>query len=305
MFKKIKSERQIIALSAVMTFSASIIGIVFGIILNSQYILFDGINNLGGIIISIMVLVVSGFMKKKDEDSFPFGKQGISPLLVFIQYASTFSILLIAIINSVKTLSTGGSSVELGYILLYTIISTVIFNGVFMLLKNVAKRNPTILVRAEINQWKIDAITSLSATIVFLVSLILIQSGFIVIVPYMDSFVLLIVSVYLLKEPLVEMIKSLQELVMMNVIDKKIQKHIKQELKKIKDKYEISKDYTRILKTGNLVFIEVDFVVDRDWKYDAIYHQDTIRAEIFQIAQVVKHEKWISVAFTHLERFAL
>ncbi|EPE61770.1 cation efflux protein [Exiguobacterium sp. S17] len=62
--------------------------------------------------------------------------------------------------------------------------------------------------------------------------------------------------------------------------------------------------HVRTTKSGNLLFIEIDLVVAKDYPYDKIAEQDRIRQKIEDALAFLPYGKWLTISFTQDNRWA-
>ena len=69
-----KTEKNVLMLSAAGGLFFAVLGLAWGIIIQSSRIMFDGLYSLVSLFISILAIWISNFIQKKDFEKFPFGK---------------------------------------------------------------------------------------------------------------------------------------------------------------------------------------------------------------------------------------
>ena len=96
----------------------------------------------------------------------------------------------------------------------------------------------------------------LRESITFLFQIFLTHSPINFIIPYIDSSVAIIVALFLVKEPIVQIIKNLKELVLFSP-DQQIMDEIREVVNKDISNYEYSLDFLDVTQTGRKTWIEV------------------------------------------------
>ena len=69
-----KSEKNMLALSAIGALFFAVLGVAWGIIIDSSMIIFDGLYSLISLFLSVLAICVTRYINKSDFEKFPFGK---------------------------------------------------------------------------------------------------------------------------------------------------------------------------------------------------------------------------------------
>jgi cation diffusion facilitator family transporter len=284
----------------------SITGIVLGAISGAQMIVFDGLYSLISLILSMISLFASNYMRKTDVKNFPFGKDKIEPLVVIIKYLVILVLVITSFTEAVMTIVSGGRDVNLNLALLYSFFGTFLCIGITVYIKHHAKKVKSGLLHAEANQWLMDSLVSVGVLIGFLLSLILqLIPALANVIPYIDPIMVVIVSLYFIRIPISEIGSSLREL--LNMPPKgKVPDQIKQYVKTIRIENEFKEAFTRVSKVGQTLWVEVDFVAEANSDIiETISEQDVIREQIHAYLSQYPYEIWLTVSFTEDRKWAI
>ena len=127
------------------------------------------------------------------------------------------------------------------------------------------------MIQSELYLWKVDVVSTLGISVAFLFQLLLANTELKFIIPYIDSSVAIVVSLFLLKEPVVQIFKTLRELVLFSP-EKKIMDEIRIVVKEDIKTYDYSLDFLDVTQTGRKTWIEVyvksksDIIKVKDFK---------------------------------------
>ena len=127
------------------------------------------------------------------------------------------------------------------------------------------------MIQSELYLWKVDVVSTLGISVAFLFQLLLANTKLKFIIPYIDSSVAIVVSLFLLKEPVVQIFKTLRELVLFSP-EKKIMDEIRIVVKEDIKTYDYSLDFLDVTQTGRKTWIEVyvksksDIIKVKDFK---------------------------------------
>ncbi|WP_052144530.1 cation diffusion facilitator family transporter [Halalkalibacter okhensis] len=301
MLKSFAGEKNLLKISVFVALFFAIFGVIWGSLVSSQIIFFDGLYSLVSVILSLLSLLVAQFIKKGDKMSFPYGKEMLEPVVIIIKYAVILLLCIITLITAIVSLLSGGQETSVGQALIFAFVNTIGCVGVFILLTK--NKGESGFVQAEANQWKMDTLISGAVLIGFITALLISFTPFKYLVPYVDPVMVLIVVGYFLKTPIVEITKTFREVLEMSA-DQSIEAKIKKVITPIESKYQISESILRIAKVGNKLFIDIDFILGPQSKMVTIADQDKIREEIIQHTKDLVYKKWLTVSFTNDKKWA-
>ncbi|MFC7061463.1 cation diffusion facilitator family transporter [Halobacillus seohaensis] len=280
----------------------SVMGITWGILANSQMIIFDGLYSFISLGLSLLSLFAFSFIQKEDQERFQYGKDVIEPLVIIFKACAIIAMCLFAFSTSIIDLLKGGREVALGPAALYALIATVLCIIVYRIMKN--KQSNSEFVRAEAAQWLMDTILSGAVLLGFIIALILNQTTLSFLTSYIDPAMVLLVSLYFLKVPVRMLIKNTKELLWM-APSTDIQYQVTQAVELAKAKYNINEDFTRVTKVGKTIFIEIDFVLSEGTIINNVDEFDKVRKEFDQQLHIEGHTKWFTLSFTKDRKWVL
>ncbi|SDK92344.1 cation diffusion facilitator family transporter [Natronincola ferrireducens] len=282
----------------------AVIGIILGIVANSQMIFFDGIYSLVSLGLSFLSLRALIYMEKEETNKFQFGKDIIEPLVILFKSFVILVMCIYAVVVSLEDIFNGGRSVHIENALGYAFLSTFLCLLFYLKLRKKEKICPSELLKVESSQWFMDTLLSLAVLIGFIIAFFMKKTNYAYLTPYVDPFLVLVTSLYFVKTPLVTIKENIKELLGMPP-SREIEKGIKSIIHDIKLKYFIEESYVRISKVGRVIFIEIDFVLGKKTKVKHVKDFDCIREEIDTQLESIKYEKWLTVSFTENRKWAV
>ncbi|AOM83801.1 cation diffusion facilitator family transporter [Salisediminibacterium beveridgei] len=298
-----QNERKILiwSVAGAVLFAAG--GIIAGVMVTSQMILFDGLYSLVSVALSLLSLFAAGFMNKKDVTNFPFGKKMLEPLVILVKYTAILILVVASMLAALTALFTGGREMLLGAALLYSTIASLVSAGFYLWLNWLSKQSETGLVKAEKNQWLMDTLVSFGVMGGFvLAGVFSITDSLAFLVPYTDPAMVVIVSVWFIKVPVVEMREALKQLVEVR-LEEDLAGPMEAKIKEIEERFGMEESFTRMTLAGRVIWLEIDYVIVPDSDVDSVLVQDEIRSEI---AKSVPHKPyWLTVSFTHDRKWAI
>ncbi|GAA0456051.1 cation diffusion facilitator family transporter [Alkalibacillus silvisoli] len=277
----------------------AVISFVLGLLLQSQVILFDGLYSIISVFLSFFALVAFKFMNKSDSHRFPFGKDVIEPMVIIVKYFAIIVLISGSIIAAVIALFQGGRPVSIGAGLAYSTFSSIFCYIVYKFLSTKGREIKSNLLRVEANEWYLDTLVSFGVLIGFMIGFVLqfipMLEPYIV---YVDPVLMIVISLYFLKWPIIEIRQSMYEILDMRPLDGKPE-FVEEKVDQIRELNGIEESYVRVSKVGKTLWVDVNFLVQQQGVVDTIDEQDRIRNEIYQkITELEVEKKWLTVAFT-------
>ncbi|SET03299.1 cation diffusion facilitator family transporter [Anaerobranca gottschalkii] len=300
---KQQDDQRLLLISTITAIMFAVTGIVWGLIISSQMILFDGLYSLISVVLSLLSLYSVSYMNKKDWHKYPFGKEMIQPLVIIVKYSVILILVLASLIAAIFSLLTGGRETLLSSALAYTIFASFVCYAIYFWLKRKEAKGTSSLITAEKNQWMMDTYISFGVLGGFALAKGMSQIDSLVkFVPYADPTMVIIASILCIKLPFIAIKDSINQL-----LGKKpehpLVEPIQNKVKEIEKKYLIEESYVRIAKVGEQLWIEIDFVVTKDSLVKTIDDQDQIREEIARVVKNTPH--WLTVSFTGNRKWAI
>lgn len=299
-----ETESYLLKISTLGTLFFAVLGIAWGWTVKSEMILFDGMYSLGGVILSLLALMGSIYINKKDYEKYPFGKKMIEPLIVIIKSLAIFIMCIYSLTGSIKDLINGGNEVQYGYALIYALISTLGCGIAYFFLKKKGKAINSSLINIESSQWLMDALLSMGVLVGFLIANIIKHTEFIWFNRYLDPLMVIICSSVFIKMPIKSFGDGLKELLEFKA-DDSITLEIDKLVEGIEREYKFEESITRVSKTGNDLRIEIDFIYNEESNIKALDEMDSLREKIFNSLSHINYEKWLNVSFTKDKKWAI
>ena len=299
-----ETESYLLKISTLGTLFFAVLGIAWGWTVKSEMILFDGMYSLGGVILSLLALMGSIYINKKDYEKYPFGKKMIEPLIVIIKSLAIFIMCIYSLTGSIKDLINGGNEVQYGYALIYALVSTLGCGIAYFFLKKKGKAINSSLVNIESSQWLMDTLLSLGVLVGFLIANIIKHTEFIWFNRYLDPLMVIICSSVFIKMPIKSFGDGLKELLEFKA-DDSITLEIDKLVEGIEREYKFEESITRVSKTGNDLRIEIDFIYNEESNIKVLDEMDGVREKIFNSLSHINYEKWLNVSFTKDKKWAI
>lgn len=292
------TEEIVLKLSMFILMVFAVLGIVFGILLESEVILFDGVYSIISVVMSGLTLLITRYIRKDDKLKFPFGKEGIEPLVVFIQYLFLNVVLLYMLVDGIKMILNGGNELNLTLTIVYLLITTLMQYLFVKKIVQISKTTYSVIVKTEVSLWKISLKQSLYVLAGYMLGMIFLLFEENNITSYIDPIILIVFIIVTFIQTIDEMIGAFKELIGMSTVGKDTYLEIDSKIVKICKRYDIKDYYIRLTKVGGMLVLEIDFLVAGNSESGNVIKQDEIRDVIHDIIKEKHFNLWLSVSFT-------
>ena len=254
--KKYKTENKILRLSLTGTIIFTVVEVIAAFFLGSKTVIADGIFDLFDLLLLLPMFILVPFLYKPVSEKKPYGFSQIESLLVLIKYLILLAVVINMITSNVKVLLNGGHTVNAISVLAYESSLCFFCMLTFLVLKHLSRSYSSMMIQSELYLWKVDIVSTLGISVAFLLQIFLTNTTLKFIIPYIDSTVAILVSLFLVKEPVVQIIKTLKELVLFSP-DKEVMDEIRDVVNEDIQNYDYSLDFLDVTQTGRKTWIEV------------------------------------------------
>jgi cation diffusion facilitator family transporter len=256
-----------------------LLAFVFSFITGSDSILFDGIYSLISFVIAILTLKVSKLAEQPDDELFHFGYTRLEPLLNVVKSLFILISCVYALIGAIRSLSTGGNPVEIGFAVIYSAIAAGGGFIIALILRQKAGKSGSGLLKVEAVEWMVDSVLSFGILVGFIIALLIRNSQWSPLTPFVDPLLLIIITALALPAPVKIMLSNLREMIDMAPPEPFVS-DIEKLLDEATSDIELDDYEFRIMKHGRDTFILVHLMVSDEFKFNTISDLDKIRERI-------------------------
>jgi len=289
------AEQRTLKFSIALTVVLGVLGIASGLVTGSQAIIFDGMYSFVDVVPSIMSLLVVKLLAQGTSQRFQYGYWHLEPLVAVLRDSILVVACIYAAVDAVTTLSGGGQAVEYGKAALWAAILCTIGIAMTLYLRRRAKALRSPMLEVDARSWASSALLSLSLLIGFAVGAAITRTRFQDWIPYVDSIVLLCMSVLLLPMPLLGLWRSMRDVLQIAPGGLDVRVHaVMDGVVKQRGFLEYS---SYIAKVGRGTFVEIHVLVPAGAQI-GIETADAIRREVSDALNAGTPTFWLTVDFT-------
>lgn len=216
------NERNLLRFSSFSCFCFAAFGIGVGIWAGSMIIVFDGAYSLISLFLSLIALIASSYIQKlllknqHIEHSVDNRKAAVIESLVVLIKGLALSIVFItSFISASRSMFDGGREVNADFALLFGVVNVLGCLYTYLLLKKQLGLYPSVILKAESNQWLLDTIISAAVLLGFIITSVLMMAGFAEYAVYADPLMVILASVYFISLPVKMIRESIHNLLLL------------------------------------------------------------------------------------------
>jgi cation diffusion facilitator family transporter len=297
------SDARTLLLSVWASAGFAVLALVWGLALDSQLILFDGLYSFASVGLSLLAVLALRTADKGADERYPWGREAWEPLTIVVKAATLGGLCVYALVGGVADILRGGRDVDAGWALAYAAVASVGCVVVAWLLRRRA-RTGSGLVKAEAAEWIGDALLSVGVLVGFAVALILDRAGRSDLARFVDPVMVSVISAAFLRVPARLIAEGFRELLTMSptapILDR-----IRDAVDAVEREYGFAESFLRASKVGGRLDVEIDYVVDDRSKAQTVRQFDEVRADLERRMTSLGLAASMSVGFTADRRWAL
>lgn len=272
-------------------------GLLYGIYLESNAIILDGIFSSFSFIGTGLNWLTSRVVMRSPDEKFQYGYTHFEPLAQVVNALMMLIVCFYAFINGALGILKGDKIVVSSHGLSYALFMTLFCLGIWCFERYKYKKTKSELIAVDATEWLIDLLFSGILFMGFSLAFLL-QDTYPSLVQHIDNILVCLMAVVLIPIPIKILSKNVRQVLRMtgeeNIITPKIEK-VLEELEKTEDVKDFS---THIVKSGRAYFIEINILVGPNFRLQSIAQQDELRQKIVQAAEIPLPFLWLSLCIT-------
>ncbi|MTJ46743.1 cation diffusion facilitator family transporter [Dolichospermum sp. UHCC 0259] len=295
-------EQTSIYLSIGGTLFLSILGISFGLAIESAAVMLDGFFNIISLIMALATLWISRILKRPEGRKFQFGYAGFAPLLNLCKGLMIMGLSMFAFISAVAALLHGGRKVEASVAVIYTAIAAFTCLSIALVQNIIAKKTGSPLVRVDAKNWLINGGISLSVGIVFTVITLIKNTPLNWFVDYADPTIVVVLVLLAFPIPVKVILESLNQL-LLGAPGADLQKRISDIIDVASNQVPCAKRYLRITEVGEALYLHLYWLLPNEQALTSLEAVDEMRYKITDIVKQKFPNVTLDIIFTQDEQW--
>jgi cation diffusion facilitator family transporter len=298
-----RSEQRTLRVSICGVLVVAVGSIVYGLFLESDVVILNGIFSLFSLIGAGLSLLAAKLVVKPENRCFPFGYSHVEPLVLSVNSFMVILICVYALINGVERIRAGGNPVDAEGVIWFGAASGAVSLAVWAYERRIARKIASPLIEADAREWLIDFGFSMVTLVGFAVLPFLeepLHSGW---ARYADPVMVATMALLAIPLPLGTLRRSLREVLLMTDAEDEVTRRLEAVMETIRAEHDIVRYLHHVVKTGRTRFIEVDIIVGPKFALQTIEEQDRLRERIWRSLGVPLEEAWLSICLTRDRRW--
>nr|WP_274609817.1 MULTISPECIES: cation diffusion facilitator family transporter [unclassified Pseudomonas] len=282
--------------STVLMFAVAIAGIVTGFVSGAQSILFDGFFSLIATFIKVLMLITAKLIAKESNQRFQFGFWHLEPMVLLIEGSFLLLIAIYAFLNGVFGIINGGREIELGLVIIYAAVFTVVEFAYFFYIRHRNRTLKSTLIQFDNISWLVDAMLSVGLLVSFLAALLLKSQGYHDWAMYVDPLILILLALSMLPAAFKILRPALRDV--LGIAPDQLDDKVRNVMEAAKAEHGFADYVSYVQKHGRARFIEIHIVLPDGYPLHSVATLDQLREEISSQLGQADTARWLTISFT-------
>jgi cation diffusion facilitator family transporter len=299
---RLDQETKALRLSAAMALFMAALGIVFGILTQSDAIMLDGFFSLIGFAMAVVTIRVSRLVQQPPDERFHFGYAQFEPFLNTVKGLLMLGVAGFAIAAAVNALLHGGRDLNAGLAVVYAVIALAGCLLVGGVQRRTARRTGSPLVEVDAKNWLVDGVLSGVVAAVFIAALLLERSQYAHWVPYIDPVLVIVVVLAILVVPIRIVREGLREILGF-APPSEVQADVRARIEGAVGEMPTAMVRVNMMKIGRFFYVLNQVVVSPEFRPSRVGDLDAVRERIARAMDGFKPTPIVDTVFTEDEKW--
>ncbi|MFC1763329.1 cation diffusion facilitator family transporter [Planctomycetota bacterium] len=279
------------------------VGIVFAAVTRSEAILLDGIFNGISAVTVYVSARLAGVIHSPGDKTFQFGYAHFEPLVNTVRGLLILTVSAFAFLSAVGSILNGGTGLNPGLAILYSVVVGLGCAAMAIFQRRRAKQTQSPMVLLDAQNWIINAAITATVGAAFLIAFFLQKTSFKGVVPYVDSILVIALTLVTCPMPIRTVLENLRQVFQM-APEQSIQDVVHQRI--IQSLGEVGTEDSRIRmgRIGRFLYVVVGLVVKEDFRCERIRHLDELREKLERSLAELNEQVVLDLVVTENPEFA-
>lgn len=271
-----KSENQYLLISTIGNLLLGCVGIAFSLVSSSQAIMLDGLFNLSYFAAGLFTIKVASLLIQGDDERFPYGYAFFEPLVNGIKGLLVLGVSIMALFGAIQALLEGGRTIEASTAIVYGVLASIVCWVLAYIAHVGAKSTNSPLVKADSENWVVNAAISSCVLLAFAGILVLNALGLDHLTPYVDPTVVILVVAISIGVP-VRMAWTALMALLNRAPSRDIVKHVTDIVDQSLTDLPVKERFVRVIQPGRDRMVLVHVVLPADYAPEQLSQLDGVR----------------------------
>ena len=274
----LQKEKKFLVISSCGSLLVACVAIAVASFSSSQAILLDGLFNITYFATGLFTVKVASLVARGDDERFPHGYAFFEPLVNGMKGMLVLGVSMLALVGAIGALLTGGREIAAGAAIAYGVFAASLCWIVAWFMHQGAAVTHSPLVRADAENWIVNAAISSCVLLAFVGIFVLRALGLDALAPYVDPSVVLVVVLVSLGVPVRMAWRAL-----MALLNRAPTEEIVEQVTNVVDanlaELPVQERFVRVVQPGRQRLVLVHAVLPPDFKIEDLRQLDAIREQ--------------------------
>jgi predicted Co/Zn/Cd cation transporter (cation efflux family) len=281
----------------------SVVGVVFAAITRSEAILLDGIfNGISAVSVALSVRLAKVIHSAGDR-TFQFGYAHFEPMVNTIRGMLILTVSAFALASAVGTMFNGGSQLNPGLAVVYSVIVGAACGAMAVFQRRRARVTGSPMVAVDAENWIINAAITTTVGIAFIIAAVIEKTSLKGIVPYVDSILVIILTLVTSPMPLRTVRDNLRQVFQM-APEESVQESVHERVRHALAAVGTEDSVIRMGRIGRYLYVVVGLVVKPDFRCERVKDLDDLRRTLERSLQELPEQVVLDMFVTEDPDFA-
>lgn len=295
-------EKFAINLSVFGSLSMAILGISYGLYIESAAVMLDGFFNIISFSMALATKWISWLLQRPEGNTFQFGYKGTVPLLNLCKGLLIGGLSVFAFISAIGALLHGGRELNAGSAVIYAAIAASVGLLISVTQTAIAKKTGSPIVRVDAQNWMINGFISLCVGLAFGIVTLIQNTPLSWFVPYADSTLVTILVILAFPMPAKVVMESIKQL-LLGAPEADMQQRINRVIEDTTAKFPCASHCLRMTQAGQDIYLHLHWLFPQEDKLTTIETVDTMRDKITHIVMQEIPTATLDIIFTQDEKW--
>lgn len=240
-----------------------IVELVMAVYTSSKAVLLDAVYDGIEFFMLLPSVFLIPLLYRPSNEKYPFGHMQMESVFIVIKGTTMIAVTVGLIANSADILLHGGRRIAFGTVAWFELFACILGIIVTLYLRRKNKGLNSPIVTAEMQGWKIDSMISIGMMLAFFMPVLIQAEGFQKLVPYLDSFFTIVLSVIMLPGPVKTVLSGVRDLLLISPEEETVAE-IRELVDPIIRESKCSDLTYNIVRTGRKLWISAYITLDKD-----------------------------------------
>lgn len=284
-------ERHALLWSMAITAALGAFGVFWGVVSESQMILLDGVYAVLGLLVTWLLLMASGLAQSEPSHRYPYGRESLTPLVIGVQGFVLLATLGYAAFDAVLTIRDGGSSVDPGWAIVYSVLTTAGSVATWLWLRSKARTSDVL--GSESTAWKIGALRGAGMIVGFTLLAMIVGSSLDWAAPYVDPVMVLVTCAVFIPAPIGMVRVTIIEL-LEGAPSAEVQAPVLAAIDEVRARFDLAEPGVLMSKVGPKLYVEIDAIVD---PHVTVAQEHEVRLALAERLDALPYDIWLTAEF--------